>query len=169
MGWRCAGSRRYSRRRPSARQLTSPTSLRTRRCFETWGWDIDRSLTIAPTGFSPVISASRISRRCASATALKTSDVVEALATLHYIPVSEYVEPAATGANPSAARSPPELVRLLGHLAAGLFQVRGPRQHALEGRLTAAGQLADHRDVALDTPDDRVAYRGPVAGVSVRV
>jgi hypothetical protein len=42
--------------------------------FETWGWDIERSSTIA---FSPAISASRICRRCASAIALKTSDVVE--------------------------------------------------------------------------------------------
>ena len=53
IGRSCAGSRRYSRRRPSARLLTSPTSPSTRRCFDTWGWDIDRSLTIAPTGFSP--------------------------------------------------------------------------------------------------------------------
>ena len=36
---------------------------------------------MAPTAFSPVMSASRTSRRCTSATALKTSDVVEALAT----------------------------------------------------------------------------------------
>jgi len=39
------------------------------------------SSTIDPTAFSPVISTSRICRRCASAMALKTSDVVEARAT----------------------------------------------------------------------------------------
>jgi hypothetical protein len=39
----------------------------------------------------------------------------------------------------------------------------------LKGRLTAVGELPDHRDVALGTPDDRVADRGSVAGVSVRV
>src|SRR5690349_25106752 len=69
----------------------------------------------------------------------------------------------------SAVRPRPELVRQFGHLVAGPFQVRGPRQHALEDRLTAVSELPDHRDVALDTPDDRVADRGPVAGVSVRV
>jgi hypothetical protein len=52
---------------------------------------------------------------------------------------------------------------------AGSFQVRGPWQHVLEDRLTAVGELTDHRDVALGTPDDRVADRGPVAGVSVPV
>ena len=56
------------------------------------GLDIARSFTIAPTGLSPAISASRISRRCTSATALKTSDVVAALAMPYYIPVSAYVE-----------------------------------------------------------------------------
>src|SRR5213076_2429967 len=35
IGRRRSGSMLYSRRRPSARQLTSPTSLSTRRCFET--------------------------------------------------------------------------------------------------------------------------------------
>ena len=74
-------SRRYSRRRPSARHVTSPTSLSTRRCFDTWGWDIERSSTIVATAFSPVINASRISRRRTSAIALKTSDVVEERAT----------------------------------------------------------------------------------------
>ncbi len=49
----------------------------------------------------------------------------------------------------------PELVPQLGHLVPGPFQIRGPRQHALEGRLTAVGELPDHRDVALDTSDDR--------------
>src|SRR6266516_2779877 len=73
------------------------------------------------------------------------------------------------GPGQSAARLLPELVRQLGYLAAGSFQVRGPRQHALEDRLTAVGELPDHRDVALDTPDDRVADRGSAAGVSVRV
>ena len=63
----------------------------------------------------------------------------------------------------------PELVRQFGHLVPGPFQIRGPRQHALEGRLTAAGELPDHRDVALDTSDDRVADRGWVAGVPVPV
>src|SRR5260370_14757485 len=73
------------------------------------------------------------------------------------------------GPNPSAARPLPELVRQFGHLVAGPFQVRSPRQPALAGRLTPVGELPDHRDVALDTPDDRVADRGSVAGVSVRV
>src|SRR6266496_424177 len=73
------------------------------------------------------------------------------------------------GPNPSAGRPLPELVRQLGYLVAGPFQVRGPRQHALKGRLTAVGELADHRGVAPGTPDDRVADRGSVAGVSVRV
>jgi hypothetical protein len=36
---------------------------------------------MAPTDFSPVINMSRTSRRCASPRALKTSDVVEDLAT----------------------------------------------------------------------------------------
>jgi hypothetical protein len=40
-----------------------------------------------------VISASRISRRRASATALKTSDVVEARATVNHIPLSTYFKP----------------------------------------------------------------------------
>src|ERR1019366_108347 len=79
-GPRRAGTRRYIRRRPSARHVTRPTSLRTRRCLETCGWEIDSSSTIAPTAFSPARNASRISRRCASAIALKTSDVVAARA-----------------------------------------------------------------------------------------
>src|SRR4051794_29462660 len=68
-----------------------------------------------------------------------------------------------------AGRLLPERVRQLGHLVAGPLQVRGPRQHALEDRLAAVGELPDHRDVALGPPDDRVADRGPVTGVSVRV
>ena len=58
------------------------------------------------------------------------------------------------GPSRSAARPRPELVRQFGHLVAGPFQVRGPRQHALEDRLTAVGELPDHRDVAFDTPVD---------------
>src|SRR3954447_6401535 len=80
-GARRAASSRYSRRRPCARHRTRPTSLSTRRCFDTWGWDIERSFTIVPTAFSPAIKASRMSRRSSSAIALKTSDVVDALAT----------------------------------------------------------------------------------------
>ena len=44
-----------------------------------------------------------------------------------------------------------------------------PWQHALDDGLAAVGELPDHRGVALGPPDDRVADRGPVAGVSVRV
>ena len=43
-----------------------------------------------------------------------------------------------------------------------------PWQHALDNGLAAVGELPDHRGVALGPPDDRVADRGPVAGVSVR-
>jgi len=43
-----------------------------------------------------------------------------------------------------------------------------PWQHALDDGLAAVGELPDHRGVALGPPDDRVADRGPVAGVSVR-
>ena len=77
-----SGSSLYSRRRPSARARTSPTSLRTRRCFETWGCDSARSSTIAPTAFSPPTSTSRIARRGASAIALKTSAVAAERATV---------------------------------------------------------------------------------------
>lgn len=62
------------------------------------------SFTIAPTAFSPAINASRISRRCTSATALKTSDVVEALATKYYMPLSTCVKPFETAAGPCATR-----------------------------------------------------------------
>ena len=49
--------------------------------------------------------------------------------------------------------------------------VPGPRPTAACGGrpATAVGELTDHRDVALDTPDDRVADRGSVARVPVRV
>src|SRR5437763_5542103 len=62
-----------------------------------------------------------------------------------------------------------ELVRQPGHLAPGPFQVQGPRQHALEDRLTTVGEVPDHCDVALDTSDDRLADRGSVTGISVSV
>jgi hypothetical protein len=54
---------------------------------------MERSLTMVPTDFSPVMSESRTSRRCASAIALKISDVVEERDTvLIYIPISAYVK-----------------------------------------------------------------------------
>src|ERR1700712_2608251 len=66
-------------------------------------------------------------------------------------------------------RRRPELVRELGHLVARALQVGGPRQHALEDRLTGGGEFVDHRDVDLDAGEERVADRGSVAGVAVRV
>src|SRR5262245_14510918 len=70
---------------------------------------------------------------------------------------------------PRDRRPLPELVREYDHVLPGPFQVRGPRQHALEGRLTALGEAPDHRDVALDPAKDRVADRGPVTAISVSV
>src|SRR5690348_8077909 len=75
-----------------------------------------------------------------------------------------------SGALPgSAARPPPEPVRQLRHLGPGPVQVGGPRQHALEDRLTIVGQAPDRRDIALDASHDRGADLRPVTGVSVGV
>jgi regulatory LuxR family protein len=62
------------------RSRTSPTSRSTRRCLEAPGWAIPSSWANSVTGRSPALSSARISRRCGSAIALKTSDVVAARA-----------------------------------------------------------------------------------------
>ena len=63
------------------RSRTSPTSRSTRRCLDAPGWVIPSSWANSVTGRSPARSSTRISRRCGSAIALKTSDVVVARAT----------------------------------------------------------------------------------------
>src|SRR5205807_957295 len=52
----------------------------TRRCLDAPGWVILSSWANSVTGRSPARSSTRISRRCGSAIALKTSDVVAARA-----------------------------------------------------------------------------------------
>src|SRR3954467_5899968 len=71
---------RYSRRRPSSRTATAPTSRSTRRCLDTCGCARPTSATRSPTGRSPPARASRISRRRGSAMALNASAVVAARA-----------------------------------------------------------------------------------------
>src|SRR5687768_18178491 len=71
---------RYMRCRPLSRTSTSPTSLSTRKCFDTCGCATPRSATRSFTGRSPRARRSRISRRLGSATALNASVVVAALA-----------------------------------------------------------------------------------------
>ena len=63
-----------------ARSRTSPTSRSTRKCLDAPGWVIPSSWANSVTGPSPARSSTRISRRCCSAIALKTSDVVAARA-----------------------------------------------------------------------------------------
>jgi pyrroloquinoline quinone biosynthesis protein B len=66
---------------PLRRTRTSPTSLSTRRCFDTDGCSMPSLTTSSPTGDSAAAKKSRISRRRGSATALKASEVVVARAT----------------------------------------------------------------------------------------
>src|SRR5882672_7491645 len=73
-------SRPYRRCLPALRSRTSPTSRSTRRCLDAPGWVIPSSWANSVTGPSPARSSIRISRRCCSAIALKTSDVVAARA-----------------------------------------------------------------------------------------
>ncbi len=73
-------SRPYRRCLPALRSRTSPTSRSTRRCLDAPGWAIPSSWANSVTGRSPARSSTRISRRCGSAIALKTSDVVAARA-----------------------------------------------------------------------------------------
>ena len=70
----------WQHRWPSLRMETKPTSLRTRRCLETAGCGNPRPWTMCATGRSCIARKLRILRRCGSATALKASDVVAALA-----------------------------------------------------------------------------------------
>src|SRR4030095_8336578 len=80
-------------RRPSRRTWTRPTSRRTRRCLETEGCSRPRESTISPTGRSSRARKARMSRRRASAMALKASKVVAARGTGgEYIPIWEYVK-----------------------------------------------------------------------------
>src|SRR5580765_270927 len=80
MGLSAGPLSRYSRRRPSSRTSTAPTSRSTRRCLDTCGWASPSSRTRSFTGRSPPARTSRISRRRGSATALKASAVVAARA-----------------------------------------------------------------------------------------
>src|SRR5262245_20626583 len=73
-------SRAYRRCLPALRSRTRPTSRSTLRCLEAPGWVIPSSWASSVTGRSPARSSTRISRRCGSAIALKTSDVVAARA-----------------------------------------------------------------------------------------
>src|SRR3954470_8400043 len=66
--------------RPLRRTRTRPTSRNTFRCFETEGCSNFIRTTRSPTGSSDTARYSRISRRRGSATALKVSEVVDALA-----------------------------------------------------------------------------------------
>ena len=70
----------YRRCLPALRSRTSPTSRSTRRCLDAPGWVIPSSWANSVTGRSPARSRTRMSRRCGSAIALKTSDVVAARA-----------------------------------------------------------------------------------------
>ena len=62
------------------RLLGSRQGRSTRRCLDAPGWVIPSSWANSVTGRSPARSSTRISRRCGSAIALKTSDVVAARA-----------------------------------------------------------------------------------------
>src|SRR6185312_12082530 len=119
---------------PSALLRTSPTSLSTRRCLETCGCDIDRSRTITPTGFSPGISASRMSRRLASPMALKTSAVVAERAMLAIIFLYTYMSThrlAAAGSSSTSPTSPHEPA----HAWAGRPRHEHHRQRQVAGGL----------------------------------
>src|SRR5919199_2785718 len=81
MGFSAWPLSRYSRRRPSSRTSTAPTSRSTRRCLETCGCASPSSRTRSFTGRSRSAMRSRICRRRGSATALNASAVVAARAT----------------------------------------------------------------------------------------
>src|SRR5215210_4815931 len=80
MGLSAGPLSRYSRRLPSPRTSTAPTSRSTRKCLDTSGWDIPSIRTSSFTDRSPEARTSRISRRLGSATALNASVVVAARA-----------------------------------------------------------------------------------------
>src|SRR6478736_5514605 len=90
MGFSAWPLSRYTRKRPSSRTSTRPTSRRTFRCLDTCGWPSPSCATRSPTGRSPSTNTSRISRRRGSATALNTSAVVAARATRHIIYLYRY-------------------------------------------------------------------------------
>src|SRR3954465_12148017 len=91
MGFSARPLTRYTRKSPSSRTSTRPPPRRTLRVLEPCGWPRPSRTTRSPTGRSPSINASRMSRRRGSATALNTSAVVAARAMHHIVYRYRYV------------------------------------------------------------------------------
>ena len=119
-GFRAAGLTRYRRCRPSFRQRTRSTVRSTPRCLDTWGWGSFSRSTISPTAASPLERDRRMSRRLASAMALKASVVVAALAT-----ATSYVDIGMCQADEAAGIQAPVVPSKEGDGAAGSELSRG--------------------------------------------